>query len=67
MHGYKYVGDASVTVRGGQTKQMRELQLGDSVRVVKPNGALAWDEVYFFGHREEKAMAKFVRLSLKAE
>ena len=62
---WKCVGDATVTVETGGAKMMRELRLGDKIRVVKPDGSLAWDDIYFFGHREDTAMGEFVRLALQ--
>lgn len=63
---HNVAGDSTVAVESGGTKLMQELKLGDRVRVVKPDGLLAWDEVYFFGHREEKIVGEFVRLTLEA-
>lgn len=55
-------GHASVTLEGGEQRPMRDLRVGDRVRVALPDGSLAWDDVYFFGHRDRKSVASFVQL-----
>lgn len=43
---------------------MQELQIGDRVQVAAADGSLAFDEVYFFGHRSADDMGSFIKLSL---
>ena len=45
---------------------MQDLKIGDKVQVVDKAGMVAYDEVYFFGHRDRTVLAPFVRLHLQA-
>ncbi|KAI8466133.1 MAG: hint module-domain-containing protein [Monoraphidium minutum] len=59
---------AAATVRvapGGDRRRMDELRIGDRVLAAGPGGALEYQDVYFFGHRDGAAAASFVRLELE--
>ena len=43
---------------------MQEVNIGDRVQVATAEGALAYDDVYFFGHRSTDALGSFVKLTL---
>ncbi len=55
---------ATVRLPGGATKRMDELVVGDRVLAAAEDGSLAFQDVYFFGHRAADADAAFVRLEL---
>lgn len=58
-----FPSDAQVTTPSG-VKTMRELKAGDRVLTADSKGKLIFDEVYFFGHAEEK-LAPYVKLQLQ--
>ncbi|KAG0557672.1 hypothetical protein KC19_11G148500 [Ceratodon purpureus] len=60
-----FPGDATVRLEYGEVKQMTELELGDKVAVMKPDGSIAYEDVYVFGHKDASAMSQFLRLTLK--
>jgi hypothetical protein len=55
---------ATVRVAGGGAKRMDELRVGDRVLAATPAGRLEYQDVYFFGHKDAAATARFVRLEL---
>lgn len=58
-----FPADATVMLRDGTTIQMSELQLGDEVAVRQDNGAVAWEPVYAFGHKDPHTTASYVMLT----
>lgn len=59
-----FPADATVMLRGGVRVRMSELALGDEVAVRRPDGALSWEPVYAFGHRDSVKTAEFVELQM---
>ena len=55
-----FPGDATVMLRDGTHRQLSELEVGDQVAVRRPDGAISWEPVYAFGHRDNRTVAKFV-------
>ncbi|GBF88859.1 hypothetical protein Rsub_01358 [Raphidocelis subcapitata] len=55
---------ATVQLEGGQSKRMDQLAVGDRVLALASDGALKYEDVYFFGHRDAASDAAFVRLGL---
>ena len=53
--------DASVDGK----KKMHQLQVGDRVLAVNDAGEAFFDEIYFFGHAEHKAMSPMVQLQIQ--
>ena len=51
-------------VEGAGARAMRTLALGDRVKVALRDGSTAYQEVYFFGHRDATAVSNFVQLSV---
>ena len=60
-----FPGAATVRLQGGAKKAVSALKVGDKVLAVGADGALAYEDVYFFGHRDGASEAEFVRLELK--
>lgn len=58
-----FPANATALLRNGSVAMMTQLQLGDEVAVWSPSGAVAWEPIYAFGHRDEHAFASFVELS----
>ncbi|KAI8475604.1 MAG: hint module-domain-containing protein [Monoraphidium minutum] len=59
-----FPGDATVALRGGATKAMRDLAVGDSILVLKADGSAAFEDVYFFDHQVDGGSHSFVKLNL---
>jgi hypothetical protein len=61
-----FPGDATVTLAGGATKRLRELQVGDKVAAVKADGTVVYEDVYFFDHQLGGSdKHEFVRIELE--
>lgn len=54
-----------VTLQNGQTKQMKDLKVGDKVLTINKNKQLVFDKVYGFLHREVDKDAKFLQIHLE--
>lgn len=59
-----FPGDATVTLEGGASRAMSELQVGDRVRVLRADGSSAFEDVYFFDHQVGGGANAFVRIAL---
>lgn len=59
-----FPGDATVTLPGGTTKPMALLEVGDKVQVLKADGSISFEDVYFFDHQVGGGAHEFVRLAL---
>jgi len=64
-----FPGDAVVELEDGTSKLMRQLELGDRVRVstaARPTttATTSFSDVFFFGHRVERAKAEYVVLEI---
>lgn len=46
--------------------QMQHLRIGDRVQIVRKDGSLGFEDIYFFGHNDAKAIANFIRLTVQA-
>jgi hypothetical protein len=55
---------ARVLLRDGTALPMSSLQLGQEVAVRGRDGALSYEPVYAWGHRERRAMTQFTQLDL---
>ena len=55
-----------VYLESGETKEMRELVIGDRVQAVRPDGSLFYDDVYMFGHKEDLQEALFVQIGTQS-
>ena len=44
---------------------MQELRIGDRVQTVSADGSVAYEDIYFFGHRSANEMGSFVKLTLE--
>ena len=55
---------ATVTTDDGGTKEMRDVQVGDRVEVVRADGSLGFEDVYLLTHKDATATSSYVRLSL---
>lgn len=42
---------------------MADLRIGDRVLAVSPEGALEYQDVYFFGHREPAKVAPYLHIT----
>ena len=60
------IGTAKVRLASGARLDMQDLKIGDKVQVVDKAGKVAYEDVYFFGHRDRTVLAPFVRLHLQA-
>jgi hypothetical protein len=58
-----FPADAMVTTTSGEQK-MEDLRVGDKVLSVLASGALTFEDVYFFGHADPKAVDTFSQLQL---
>jgi len=58
-----FPGDASVSLQGGATTTMSELQVGD--RVLTGDGS--YRDVYFFAHQEPHVKTRFVAVTLQSK
>ena len=56
--------DATVETPDGK-KKMHQLQVGDRVLAVNDAGEAFFDEIYFFGHADHKAMSPMVQLQIQ--
>ncbi len=54
-------------VESGGMRAMRSLALGDRVKVALRDGSTAYQDVYFFGHRDATAVSRFVQLSVASD
>ncbi|GBF92408.1 hypothetical protein Rsub_05610 [Raphidocelis subcapitata] len=59
-----FPGSARVALASGKTKAMRHLAVGDSVLVARPDGSLAFEDVYFFDHELDGGAHSFRRIEL---
>ncbi|KAL2644050.1 hypothetical protein R1flu_011637 [Riccia fluitans] len=59
-----FPADAAVLLERGQLKPMSTLALGDTVAVRKQDGAIAYEDIYAFGHKDAAAHAHFVQISV---
>jgi hypothetical protein len=62
-----FPADSAVYLRNGATAHMRALKVGDEVAVRKPNGSIAYEPVYAFGHRDDDTAAEFVEVTVADE
>ncbi len=58
-------GDGLVALEGGQNVRMQDLKIGDRVQTVSADGVVAYDDVYFFGHRSADGLGSFIKLTLE--
>jgi len=61
-----FPGHATVQTPVGH-KRMQDLRVGDRVLTVGPDGALLFDDVYFFGHADPYSRAPYLGLRLVDE
>lgn len=61
-----FPGHATVQTPAGH-KRMWDLRVGDRVLAVGPDGALLFDDVYFFGHADRHSEAPYLGLQLVDE
>ena len=59
-----FPASARVALASGGSKAMRDLAVGDAVMVAKPDGSLAFEDVYFFDHELDGGAHPFVRIDL---
>lgn len=59
-----FPSDAVVQTPRGE-KAMQDLRAGDKVLTASKSGALTFEDVYFFGHADPKAVSQFVELTLE--
>jgi len=59
-----FPSDATVDTPHGK-KMMHELKVGDQVLAINDAGEPFFDEIYFFGHADHKAMSPMVQLQIQ--
>jgi hypothetical protein len=57
-----FPASATVQLEGGITSRMDQLQLGDRVLTVLPNGSTSYSDVYIFGHRLPNKRVTYLRI-----
>jgi hypothetical protein len=61
-----FPGDATVTLEDGSTKSMTEVAIGDRVLTMDASGALAFSDVYMFGHLDRHATGAFITITTES-
>jgi hypothetical protein len=61
-----FPADARATLEGGATKPMSALAIGDRVLTADAAGALAFSDVYMFGHRDAAAAGTFAAITTES-
>lgn len=69
IHLLAFSGDALVLTQGGAKKAMRDVAIGDKVAVWSEggelgHGAVAYEEIYAFGHKDMNSISEFVKIDL---
>mmetsp|Transcript_10186 Transcript_10186/g.19570 ORF Transcript_10186/g.19570 Transcript_10186/m.19570 type:complete len:505 (-) Transcript_10186:217-1731(-) len=57
-----FAGDSRVALESGEEKYIRDVKLGDRVRVATNDGELEYSPVIFLPHKENSVAAEFVRI-----
>lgn len=55
---------ATVRTAGGLSKPMREVEVGDRLRVLRPDGSVGYEDVYLLTHKDAVGASRYVTLTL---
>jgi hypothetical protein len=59
-----FPAEAMVSLEGGDTKPMREVEVGDRVRVLRDDGSVGYEDVYLLTHKDATTASHYVTLTL---
>ena len=61
-----FPGEATVSLEGGGLKPMREVQVGDRVRVLHGDGSIGYEDVYLLTHKDATSASRYITVTLAA-
>lgn len=60
MHNWYCSGMTSLDVQDGRVLKMHEVQIGDMVQTLMPDGSISFQEIYLLSHADAIQQAVFI-------